>query len=142
MITSKSCQIATRALIILALNKSGRPITVAKLNSLLHVGPAYLTKILQSLTQKGILSSTKGTNGGLQLRKTAKDISMKEIVDIFDGYDLFETCALGIPTCTIETPCAFHYKWAPIRDGINGAFANTSIQDLAESQERNDSPLS
>jgi len=115
---------------------------VAKLNSLLHVGPAYLTKILQSLTQKGILTSTKGTNGGVQLLKLAKDISMKDIVDIFDGDDLFETCALGIPSCTIETPCAFHYKWAPIRDDINGAFAHTTIQDLADSQIRNESPMS
>ncbi|NCP83735.1 MAG: Rrf2 family transcriptional regulator [Bacteroidetes bacterium] len=142
MITSKSCQIATRALILLAQNNTGRPITVAKLNSLLHVGPAYLTKILQSLTQKGILTSTKGTNGGVQLLKLAKDISMKDIVDIFDGDDLFETCALGIPSCTIETPCAFHYKWAPIRDDINGAFAHTTIQDLADSQIRNESPMS
>jgi Rrf2 family transcriptional regulator, iron-sulfur cluster assembly transcription factor len=141
MITSKSCQIATRALILLALNKTGRPIAVAKLNTLLQVGTAYLTKILQPLTQKGILISIKGTNGGIQLRKKASEISMKEIVDIFDGDDLFKTCALGIPTCNVETPCAFHYKWAPIRDEINEAFAKTSIQDLAESQERNASPM-
>jgi Rrf2 family iron-sulfur cluster assembly transcriptional regulator len=142
MITSKSCQIATRALILLALNTTGRPITVATLNSILHIGPAYLTKILQSLTQNGILTSTKGTNGGVQLRKDAHEISMKDIVDIFDGNDLFETCALGIPTCTKETPCAFHYKWASIRDEINGAFAHTSIQDLADSQMRNQHPMS
>lgn len=114
---------------------------MAKLNSLVHVGAAYLTKILQSLTQNVILAPSKGTKGGLQLRKPAKDITMKEIVDIFDGDDLFEICALGIPSCTIETPCAFHYKWAPIRDDINGAFTETSIQDLAESQLKNGNPI-
>lgn len=142
MIISKTCQIATRALIALALVENEQFTSVSKLGNQLGTGVAFLTKILQPLTQNGILVSIKGTRGGVKLKRSAKDISMEEIVSIYDGNDLFDTCALGIPSCTAETPCAYHYKWAPIRDQIHKAFAGTSIEDLAHSLLLNDSPLS
>lgn len=133
MITSKSCQLAIRALIYLAIHEDGRPIQIARLHRELGVGAAYLTKILQPLTQHNLLLSFKGTNGGVQLNRKADKITLREIVHIIDGDDLFDTCALGIPTCSIETPCAFHYKWAGIRDEIAEAFNETTIADLAAS---------
>ncbi|TNE73757.1 Rrf2 family transcriptional regulator [bacterium] len=133
MITTKSCQFAIRALIYLALNSDGKPIQISRLHKDLNVGAAYLTKILQPLTQHEILVSYKGTNGGVQLNRPADKISLYEIVHIIDGDALFDECALGIPTCSIETPCAFHFKWADIRDEIKFAFHDTTIADLAAS---------
>lgn len=133
MLTSKSCQIAIRALLFLAHQTEDKPVSIDVLHKELKVGAAYLTKVLQPLTKAGFLTSTKGTKGGVKLNKSAKDISIYEVYVLIDGPELLETCALGIPFCSKETPCALHPHWAPIRTQISDMFKATSILDMKES---------
>lgn len=133
MITSKTCQIAIRALVYLAHNNEGKSISIDILHRELSVGAAYLTKVMQPLTKAGILSSTRGTNGGLLLIKKPSEITVYDIFALIDGTDLLETCALGIPTCSEETPCAIHSYWVPIRTDISNMFKKTTILDLKKS---------
>lgn len=133
MITSKTCQIAIRALVYLAHNNEGKPISIDVLHKELLVGPAYLTKVMQPLTKAGILNSIRGTNGGLLLIKNPTEITVHDVFVLIDGPELLETCALGIPTCSDETPCALHSYWVPIRTDISNMFKRTTIWDLKES---------
>jgi Rrf2 family transcriptional regulator, iron-sulfur cluster assembly transcription factor len=133
MITSKTCELAIRALILIAQDKSGKPIRISKLHDELNIGFSFMTKILQPLTQAGILSSFKGAKGGIMLNRLAIDISVKDVVLSIDGNYIFTSCALGFPKCGEPNYCEFHDKWWPLRQQLTQTFEQTSIAELANS---------
>ena len=45
----------------------------------------YLLQVMQQLVRAGILTSKKGPNGGFNLARPAKEITMLEIVEAIDG---------------------------------------------------------
>ena len=49
------------------------------------IPPKFLEQILLSLKRGGYLRSVKGQHGGYQLGKDAKEISVAEIIRLFDG---------------------------------------------------------
>ena len=53
----------------------------------LNISQKYLTKIMTKLTKNNITLSTKGKFGGFSLNKKLKDISIFDIIIIFDDID-------------------------------------------------------
>ena len=45
----------------------------------------YLLQVMQNLVRAGILTSKKGPNGGSNLARPAKEITMLEIIEAIDG---------------------------------------------------------
>lgn len=134
MITSKTCELAIRALILIAQDSTGEPVRISTLHEELEIGFSFMTKILQPLTQAGILNSFKGAKGGLLLNRKAEDISVKDVVLAIDGNHLFTRCALGFPKCGDPNICEFHEKWGPLREQLTATFEQTSIAELATSK--------
>lgn len=134
MITSKTCELAIRALILITQDTSGDPVRISKLHEDLGIGFSFMTKILQPLTQAGILNSYKGAKGGLQLNRKPEEISVRDVVLAIDGDHLFTRCALGFPKCGDPNICEFHEKWGPLRQQLTDTFEQTSIAELASSK--------
>lgn len=134
MITTKTCELAIRAVVLIAQDQSGDPVRINKLHDALDVGFSFMTKILQPLTLAGILNSYKGAKGGISLNRSAKEISVKDIVLAIDGDTLFTRCALGLPYCDNNDPCEFHHRWKQVRDLLIDTFENTTIDELAKSK--------
>jgi len=51
----------------------------------------FLAKILQELTRKGMLRSSKGPSGGFALRTPASQIRLLDLVEALDGHTLAES---------------------------------------------------
>lgn len=130
MITSKTCELAIRALIIIAQDTTGQPVRISKLHEDLEIGFSFMTKILQPLTHAGILISLKGAKGGMALARKADEINLKQVVLAIDGDSLFTKCSLGFPTCSDPNKCEFHDRWVPVRELLTNTFEKTSIADL------------
>ncbi|TNE73743.1 Rrf2 family transcriptional regulator [bacterium] len=132
MIASKTCELAIRALILIAQDKSGEPVRISYLHEELEVGFSFMTKILQPLTHSGVLVSLKGAKGGLVLNKKPEEINLKQIVEIMDGDTLFTKCALGLPKCGHPETCAFHESWTPVRELLTQTFQQTTLAQLSK----------
>lgn len=73
-------------------------ITLAELSKAINVSKGQLGKITAMLVDKGYLSSTTGRSGGLSATKTAKDISVGEILELFeDTAEPIDCAAFGCP---------------------------------------------
>ncbi len=131
MITSKTCELAIRALILIAQDTTNEPVRISKLHEDLEIGFSFMTKILQPLTQAGILNSYKGAKGGILLNRNPEEIRVKDVVLAIDGEHLFTRCALGFPKCGDPNTCEFHEKWEPLRDQLTETFEQTSIAELS-----------
>jgi Rrf2 family transcriptional regulator, iron-sulfur cluster assembly transcription factor len=136
---SNTCKYAIRACIYLALNADeDKKIGIKKISEDLNIPTPFLGKILQVLAKNKILASTKGPNGGFSLGKPAKKISLMDIVTIIDGDDSFNSCVIGVVSCTTaETHCPIHEKYGPIRDQAKNLFMQQDIEELAQSIKKN-----
>jgi len=96
----------------------------------LDIPSPFLGKILQVLVRHKLLASNKGPNGGFYLERPAIDISLMEIIQVMDGDNLFNNCAIRTAPCDHDHPCSIHDKLAPAREEVKRNFTNETVADL------------
>jgi Rrf2 family protein len=100
---SNTCKYAIRAVIYLSVNeKKGVKIGSKQISKDLEIPLPFLGKIMQQLAKNKILASTKGPHGGFSLSKPAESIFLIEIVNLFDGSEVFDSCLLGLSLCDAD----------------------------------------
>src|SRR5690348_4993726 len=82
---SQKSKYALRALQVLARQKSRGPMLIAELAEQEALPKKFLEGILLELKNQGLLESKRGKGGGYQLRKTPEQITLGEIIRLFDG---------------------------------------------------------
>ena len=132
MMLSKSCDYGVRAILYIAARSERQYIPIRELSDKLDISFHFLTKILQILTQKGLLHSFKGPKGGVRLAIPAQQISLYDVVTAIDGDKLFASGIIGLNACGDDHPCPLHQQWAPIRDQLENMFTSMSLADMAE----------
>ena len=129
---SKSCVYGLRASVYVATHQEpDRFVSIREIADKLDISFHFLTKILQQLTESGILHSYRGPNGGVALARAAGEVSVKDIVDSIDGGDVFEACVLGLGGCGEKAPCPLHASWSKERAKMKKLFEKTNLQVLA-----------
>ncbi|MDD2781055.1 Rrf2 family transcriptional regulator [Sulfuricurvum sp.] len=83
MLMTRASEYALLSLIVLA--KAGHPLDVDTLSRELDISKSFLAKILQSLARQGILNSYKGVNGGFELARHSRDITVLEVMEAAEG---------------------------------------------------------
>ncbi len=132
MLLSKSSIYGLRATLYISSLKSDEFVTVKQISKELDISFHFLAKILQSLTQHGVLKSFRGPNGGIALAKPATEIHLNEVLNAIDGPTMFDECIMGLPGCGHERPCPLHAQWAVAQKQIRELFENTTLAEQAE----------
>lgn len=83
-LTSRS-EYALLALVWLARHRGRGYISVQAISAAQGIPPKYLEQILLVLKRSKVLRSSKGKGGGFQLAKSPDDISLADVVRLFDG---------------------------------------------------------
>jgi Rrf2 family protein len=131
---SKSCVYGIRASILMAVREHEKVqfISIKDIADELNLSAHFLTKILQQLTQKGLLVSHRGPKGGVKFSRSTSEIKLIEIVEAIDGLALFEECALGLAGCGTAAPCPLHDNWVKHKSELRKLFENESLSKVAE----------
>jgi Rrf2 family protein len=132
VIFSKKCEYGMQAVLFLAAQKTGTVVSAGKISKILKIPREFISKILQSLRDSGIIRSTKGKSGGFFLAKPASQIKLIDIVEAIDGLDMFNSCVLGFPECTPDTPCPVHDSWGILRTEAFEMLSNETLDKLKE----------
>ncbi|UCH65859.1 MAG: Rrf2 family transcriptional regulator [Ignavibacterium sp.] len=115
VIFSKKCEYGMQAVLYLAAHQTEGVTRVDDIAATLKVPKEFVSKILQSLTASGIVASKKGKFGGFALAKDPSVIRLIDVVAAIDGLEMFDSCVLGFPNCTPDTPCPVHDTWGELR---------------------------
>ena len=91
----------------------------------------HVSKVLQRLCRAGFLDGLRGAQGGYRLRREPAEISMLEIVELFEG-PAGSDCSLrgDGETCEVRT-CNIHGVLSDIEDFAVGRLRAATIVDLA-----------
>jgi Rrf2 family protein len=128
---SLTAEYALRAVIRLATRTDGEPVRVEDLATGLDLPRNYLSKILHTLARKGVLESVKGPGGGFRLPGAPEDVTLYEVVSVFDDLAPGRSCVLGRPQCSDANPCPVHERWVPVSEAVARFYRETTVADVA-----------
>lgn len=142
MIFSKTCEYAIRATIFIAQqSKEDRKVAIKEIAKGIDSPEHFIAKILQNLSKKGFISSTKGPNGGFYIDKKGRKTTIADIVLLVDGDNLFTNCVLGLKQCSETKPCPLHHQYKDTRKNIIELFRTAKIGQISEQVELNETFL-
>lgn len=102
-----------------------------------HIPYPLLAKVLQKLAAKGMVKALHGTKGGYVLAKPAIDISVADVVEIFDGPIAVAECFKEETiTCPQLDDCHIRDPFSELNHKIHNLLIQTKIADLAGKKER------
>lgn len=128
---SKSCVYGIRAVLFVAGRPPGGYVSIGEIAKQLGLSFHFLTKILQRLTDHGLLVSYRGPSGGVALARPPAEISLLDIVDGIDGTEVFRSCLLGLQGCGERKPCPLHKSWARQRAEMRRDLAGAMVADVS-----------
>ncbi len=91
-----------------------------------------VSKVLKKLTNEGIITSTRGVNGGYCLDRTPENISAIEIIVALDGPIAITRCIESDDSscCNITDTCSIKNYWELINDKIVESISTVNLSDL------------
>src|SRR4030042_5180630 len=132
VIFSKKCEYGLQAVLYLSTQGKVAVLSADEIAKKLSIPKEFVSKILQSLTESGIVLSKKGKSGGFALAKDPHRIRLIDIVTAIDGLSIFNTCVLGFPNCDPDNPCPLHEKWGELRMKAYGMLTDETLDAFRE----------
>lgn len=138
---SNTCKYGIRAVIFIA----SRPEQTGKVNlkvicDELQIPQPYLAKILQILSKKKILASSKGPHGGFSILKPANKLTLMDIISSIDGEDFFDSCYVTGKKCNFEEPdkgyCLLHNDLRKEKVRLTRFFSSKTIDSIVKQMKR------
>lgn len=130
-LTSRS-EYALLALLHLARQDADKYVTVESIGSAQGIPPKFLEQILLTLKRARYLRSLKGQHGGYRLAKKPGDITLAEVIRLFDGA-LAPTESVSryfYESTPIEKEKSLIRVFKQVRDYVSDKLENTTIADL------------
>lgn len=131
MKTSKKTDYAIHALIILASHKN-KELSVKELAEIENVSPSYLAKVMQKLSNAGIVYSNEGKKGGYSLHKDPKKIDLASVVKILEEDKNLFDCVNEVHGCKIRDHCKIHFVFFKAYQKMLDELSKTTIKDVLE----------
>lgn len=128
MLTQTS-ETAIRALIYLALQRSGDPVQPRFIAQQLGASPTYMAKITQLLTKAALLRAHRGALGGVKLMREPREITLLQIVEACQGVVIGDFCQ---STNHDHLTCAYHQAVKELYEATIGILSRWTLADLAK----------
>ncbi|HTK74878.1 MAG TPA: Rrf2 family transcriptional regulator [Gemmataceae bacterium] len=131
---SQTVEYALRAVVHLA-HEAPSSRTTEQIAKATRVPKAYLSKVLQSLNQAGLVHSQRGVGGGVTLAKSPAELTILEVVNAVEPIRRITTCPLGLAGHGVRL-CPLHRRVDDALAKVEEAFGNSTLAEvLAEPTE-------
>ena len=122
--------------VVLALAKRGEAIrlSTAEIQREMLIPPALMTRIVAQLAREGLVNTYPGRDGGLMLPRPASQITLKDVVEAFEGPILLSEClqAKGEDDCPFRSNCPVRSKWGRVQVAMLREMASITFEDLVQ----------
>jgi Rrf2 family protein len=127
---SAKADYVTRALLVMAAEPDGRPVTGAAIAKQQRMPTKFVENSLVDLKRSGLVKSVRGTAGGFKLAKPASRITIADIIRAVDG-PLAEIRGER-PEATVYDGPAEHlqYVWVAVRASLRNVLEQVTLADV------------
>jgi len=116
------------------------PVPLSALAGKQGISEAYLEQLLRALKRAGLVTASRGVNGGYRLARPPETISVEDILRALEGRTSVADCVSGEGVaCESACTCAARPLFLKLQARITGVLESTTLYDLAtEHQEQKD----
>ena len=128
-----------RALLGLAMSYGSAPVMIKELAEKQHLPETYLEQLMVPLRKAGVVLATRGRRGGYTLARPPIEITIADVVEVFEGaIDLVE-CSTVASCCWQPETCALKDLLEEASEALLAVFRRTTLANLAERQREKES---
>ena len=119
------------AMYYLAVHEGEGPQSLQSIASM-GVPKQYLEQLLGHLRRAGLVNTVRGAQGGYQIAKPPKDITLLDVIDAMEGPIELSECTADDRLCKRSSECVVRRVWQQLTDSINQELARVSLQTMLE----------
>lgn len=125
---------AVRVVLALAKRGEGARLSTADIQQEMLIPKAFMTRIVAQLSRDGLVDTFPGREGGLMLPRPASQITLKDVVEAFEGSILLSTClqVKGEDDCPFQSNCPVRPKWGRVQVAMMREMASITFEDLTK----------
>ncbi len=125
---------AVRVVLALAKRGEGAKLSTSEIQQEMLIPPAFMSRIVAQLARTGLLNTFPGREGGLMLPRPAAQITLKDVVEAFEGPILLSACmqAKSEDDCPFRANCPVRTKWGRVQVAMFREMASINFDDLAK----------
>ncbi len=119
---------SVKALLVLSLHSSNKPISVKTIASRQDLPAPYLEKLLIEMRKAGLVNSVRGAQGGYQLAYPASKISLGQILEAVG--ETIEPLSQHNPDATVAEDWVTFSLWQRLHQKLKEALYGITLADL------------
>tara|TARA_B100001079_G_C16175201_1_gene410317 strand:+ start:107 stop:559 length:453 start_codon:yes stop_codon:yes gene_type:complete len=96
-----------------------------------------VTRIMKLLSNKELLESQRGPQGGYSLIRTSQEISVADVIEAMEGPISLTECSSDNCHCIYEDNCDVGKPWQKINRAIRKVLKNISLDDMVKKDGNN-----
>ena len=124
---------AVTAMIDLAMRQHQGPVTLAGIRLRQKISLSYLEQLFGKLRRHELVDSTRGPGGGYTLSRSAKEVTVADIIFAVDEPIDATQCG-GKENCTDDGQCMTHELWSTLNKKIVEFLDSISLAEMVEQQ--------
>jgi Rrf2 family protein len=121
-----------RILVDLARNSNQGPVQMGDISKRQDISVKYLEQLIRPLKQANMVNSVRGPKGGHLLTKKPEDITLGQIVRLFEGQSELVECISNPEKCSMSDDCQVRLAWEDATKVLYDKLDSTTIADLVE----------
>ena len=124
---------AVRVVLALAQRGEGTRMSSADIQKEMLIPKAFMVRIVAQLSREGLVNAFPGRDGGLMLPRPASQITLKDVVEAFEGTILLSECmqVKGEDDCPFQSNCLVRSKWGRVQLAMMREMASITFESLA-----------
>ena len=125
---------AVMAMVDLATNSEGRPVSLADIAERQEISLSYLEQLFAKLRRGGLVNSVRGPGGGYLMARTPEETRVADIILAVDEPIRATRCTPGQPFgCRgNQSRCMTHDLWEELGNQIFLYLSSVSLEDVVE----------
>jgi Rrf2 family transcriptional regulator, iron-sulfur cluster assembly transcription factor len=127
---------AITAMLDLASNDTGKPITLDIISQRQNISLSYLEQLFAKLRRAELVKSVRGPGGGYLLDAEPKNINLTQIIEAVDENIDLRRCK-GMGNCNNGRQCISHQLWCEVSGQIRTFLNEKNLQMVIEDHNLN-----
>lgn len=119
-----------RILVDIARNYQKGPVQVGEIAKRQNISVKYLEQLIRPLRTEKLISSIRGPKGGYIMARKPEEISLGQILRIYEGHNDLVACVSQPESCERSDECRLRRAWKDAATAMREKLDATSIADL------------
>ena len=131
-VITRKAEYAVISMVELASLEEGESTTTKKIAETQEIPLNLVVQILAELNKAGWTNSHRGPSGGVSLAIDPSSITLKDVIELFDGPVTITRCLMQDAPCKNRKSCGLRNIWKQAQQNMLETLDNTTIADLAK----------